>query len=113
MKQRYQLEQKGFLYSLYNALLIERRKAVDINDYNDKYIVVMTALQSLPYYLYTREIKPLLVEKKLIEMKRDGVAIRDFKGVVETLYDFFRERGIGDIESLKIRVDHLGWYYEV
>jgi len=116
MKQRYQLEQKGFLYNLYNALLIERRKVVDIyddNDKNDKYIVVMTALQSLPYYLYTREIKPLLVEKKLIEIKRDGVVIRDFKGVVETLYAFLKERGIGDIESLKIRVDHLGWYYEV
>jgi superfamily II DNA/RNA helicase len=110
MKQRYQLEQKGFLYNLYNALFIEREKAADIKD---KYLVVMTALQSLPYYLYTREIKPLLVEKKLIEMKKNGIVIRDFKGVVETLYDFFRERGIGDIESLKVRVEHLGWYYEV
>ena len=59
------------------------------------------------------EIKPLLISKRLIEMDRDNVILKDFKGVVEVLYEFFRERGLTDIESLKVRVKHLGWYYEI
>jgi len=110
LKEGYRQEQKGFLYNLYNALLVERRKAGDIKD---RFKVVMTALQTIPYYLYSREIKPLLTDRNLIELKRDNVVIKDFKGVVETLYEFFREKGLTDIESLKVRVKHVGWYYEV
>jgi len=110
LKEGYQQEQKGFLYNLYNTLLVERKKAEGIED---KFKVVMTALQTIPYYLYSREIKPLLLGKGLIEMNRDNVALKDFKGVVETLYEFFRERGLTDIESLKIWVKHIGWYYEL
>jgi len=110
LKEGYQQEQKGFLYNLYNALLVERKKAKGIED---KFKAVMTALQTIPYYLYSREIKPLLTSKGLIEINRDNVILKDFKGVVETLYGFFRERGLTDIESLKVRVKHLGWYYEV
>ena len=110
LKEKYQQEQRGFLYNLYNALLVEREKAVEIED---KFRVVMTALQAIPYYLYTKEIKPMLTEKNLIEMSRDNVIIKDFKGTVEALFDFFRERGLTDIESLKVRVNHLGWYYEL
>jgi len=110
LREKYQQEQKGFLYNLYNALLVEREKAAGIED---KFKVVMTALQAIPYYLYTKEIKPMLIEKNLIEMNRDEVIMKDFKGVVEALFDFFRERGLTDIESLKLRVNHLGWYYEL
>ena len=110
LKEGYRQEQKGFLYNLYNALLVERRKAGDIKD---RFKVVMTALQTIPYYLYSREIKSLLTNRNLIELKRDNVVIKDFKGVVETLYEFFREKGLTDIESLKVRVKHVGWYYEV
>ncbi|MCW3129954.1 MAG: helicase-related protein [Methanophagales archaeon] len=110
LKEKYQQEQRGFLYNLYNALLVEREKAEEMED---KFKVVMTALQAIPYYLYTKEIKPMLIEKNLIEMSRDEVIIKDFKGAVEALFDFFRERGLTDIESLKIRVNHLGWYYEL
>lgn len=110
LKEGYQQEQRGFLYNLYNALLVEREKAKEIED---KFKIVMNALQTIPYYLYTRNIKPLLTQKNLIEMDRDNVIIKDFKGGVETLFDFFRERGLTDIESLKVRVNHLGWYYEV
>jgi SNF2 family DNA or RNA helicase len=109
LKEKYRQEQKGFLLNLYNALLVEREKATD----REKFIVVMTALQAIPYYLYAKEIKPLLSDKNLIEMSRDNVILKDFNGVVETLYDFFRQRGLTDIESLKPRVNHLGWYYEV
>ncbi len=108
LKEKYQQEQRGFLYNLYNALLVEREKAAGIED---KFKIVMTALQAIPYYLYTREIKPMLIEKNLIEMSRDNVIIKDFKGTVEALFDFFRKRGLTDIESLKLRVNHLGWYY--
>jgi len=55
----------------------------------------------------------MLTGKGLIEMNRDNVALKDFKGVVETLYEFFRERGLTDIGSLKVRVKHTGWYYEL
>jgi len=110
LKEKYQQEQKGFLYNLYNALLVERRKAGGIED---KFKVVMTALQTIPYYLYSREIKPMLTSKALIEVSKDNVIFKDFKGVIETLYKFFRERGLTDIESLKVRVKHIGWYYEI
>jgi superfamily II DNA/RNA helicase len=109
LKERYQQEQKGFLYNLYNALLVEREKAEGIQD---KFKIVMNALQTIPYYLYTRDIKPLLTQKNLIEMNKDNVIVKDFKGVIETLFNFFREQGLTDIESLKVRVNHLGWYYE-
>ena len=110
LKERYQLEQKGFLYNLYNALVIENEKAKDIQD---KFNRVMTILQVIPYYLYTRDIKSLLIQKNLIEINKDNVIIKDFNGVIETLFNFFRERGLMDIETLKIRVKHLGWYYEI
>ncbi|MEM2259149.1 MAG: helicase-related protein [Candidatus Thermoplasmatota archaeon] len=110
LKEKYQPEQKGFLYNLYNALRVEREKA---NGLKEKFVPVMTALQTLPYYLYTRELKPLLIEKNLIEMDKDNILIKDFKGTVEALYDFFHEKGLTDIESLKVKVTHLGWYYEV
>ena len=110
LKEGYQQEQKGFLYNLYNALLVEKQKAEGIEE---KFRIVMTALQTIPYYLYSREIKQLLTKKSLIEIKRDNVIIKSFKGVVEELYEFFREKGITDIESLKVRVKHQGWYYEI
>ncbi|MCL0106475.1 phospholipase D-like domain-containing protein [Peptococcaceae bacterium] len=110
LKKGYQQEQKGFLYNLYNALLVEKRKK--IKGIGDKFKIVMNTLQTIPYY-HSRKIKPLLISKALIEMNKDNVVIEDFKGVVETLYEFFREKGLTDIESLKIRVKHLGWYYEI
>jgi len=110
LKEKYQQEQKGFLYNLYNVLWVEREKAVEIVD---KFRVVMTALQTIPYYLYTKEIKPMLIEMSLIEMNRDNVVIKDFMGAVEALFNFFRERGLTDIESLKVRVNQPGWYYEL
>jgi len=110
LKEGYQQEQKGFLYNLYNALLVDRKKAEGIEN---KFKFVMTALQAIPYYLYSKEVKPILTNKNLIEMNRDAVFIKDFKDTVETLYEFFGEKGLADIESLKVRVKHLGWYYEV
>jgi len=110
LKESYQQEQKGFLFNLYSTLLVERRKAEGIEN---KFKIVMTTLQAVPYYLYSREIKPLLISKGLIEMNRDNVFIKDFKGVIEALYEFFRKEGLTDIESLKVRVKHLGWYYEI
>jgi len=110
LKENYQQEQKGFLYNLYNSLLVERAKAVDIQK---EFKVVMTALQTIPYYLYSREVKPILTERGVIEINRNNVVIKDFKETVEILYQFFKEKGLTDIESLKIRVNHLGWYYEI
>lgn len=110
LKEEYQQEQKGFLYNLYNALLVERAKAVEIKR---EFKVVMTALQSIPYYLYVRDIKSLLTEKNLIEINKNNVIVKDFKGTIESLYQFFRGKGLADIESLKIKVKHMGWYYEI
>lgn len=110
LKEGYQHEQKGFIYNLYNVLLVERFKAEGIES---KFNVVMNALQTIPYYLYSREIKGFLTSKNLVEMNRDNIIIKDFRGVVETLYEFLREKGLTDIESLKIRVKHVGWYYEI
>jgi len=110
LKEGYQQEQKGFLYNLYNTLLVERNRAKEIED---KFKVVMTALQTLPYYLYSREIKSLLINKDLIRLDRDNITLRDFKDTIETLHEFLRERGITDIRSLRTRVNHIGWYYEI
>lgn len=110
LKAGYQQEQKGFLYNLYNALIVEREKAKGLED---KFKIVMTTLQTIPYYLYTRELKPLLTDKNLIELNRDNISIKDLNGVIEVLFNFFRAQGLTDIESLKVRVDHLGWFYEL
>ncbi|RLB89211.1 MAG: hypothetical protein DRH10_06330, partial [Deltaproteobacteria bacterium] len=110
LKEQYQQEQRGFLYQLYNALLVEREKA---EEFKDRFTIVMTALQTIPYYLYTKEIKPKLTEGNLIELNRENVIVKDFAGTVDTLFDFFRERGLVDIESLRLRVRHPGWWYEV
>lgn len=110
LKEGYQQEQKGFLYNLYNTLLVEREKASGIES---KFKIVMTALQTIPYYLYTKEIKPLLAKNNLIEINKNNIITKDFNGVVETLHNFFKEKGFTDIESLKIRVEHMGWYYEI
>jgi len=110
LKEEYRQEQRGFLYNLYNTLLIHRENTEGIED---KFKVVMTTLQTLPYYQYTREIKPLLTDKNLIEINRENIVVKDFRGIIETLYNFFGERGLTDIKSLKIEVNHLGWYYEV
>ncbi|MDI6850992.1 MAG: helicase-related protein [bacterium] len=110
LKEGYKQEQKGFLFNLFNALLVERKKAEGIEN---KFKVVMTALQTIPHYSYSREMKHLLTERNIIDLNKDNVIIKDFKGVIEILYEFFREKGITDIESLKVRVKHVGWYYEV
>jgi len=91
-------------------LLVKRDNA---KEFGDNFTVIMTALQTIPFYLYSREIKQLLTEKNLIELNKDNVNIKDFKGVVETLHNFFRDKGLTNIESLKVKVEHVGWYYEV
>ena len=55
----------------------------------------------------------MLTNKNLIEQIRDSVIIKDFKEVIETLYEFFKKKGLTDIESLRVRVKHVGWYYEI
>lgn len=109
-KEDYEQEQKGFLYNLFSTLHVEREKAKDIKK---KFKTVMINLQSIPYQNYSREIKSLLTSRGLIEMNRDNVSLKDFRGVVEVLYEFFMEKGLTNIDSLKIRVNHLGWYYEI
>ena len=89
---------------------MERAKAEGIAD---KFKVVMNTLQVIPYYSYSREIKPFLFSKNLIEDVKNGVILKDFRRVVEALYEFFEERKLTDIESLKVTVKHVGWYYEV
>lgn len=110
LKEAYKLEQKGFLYNLYNALLVEMNKAEGLTD---RFNIVMNTLQTIPYYLYSRDIKTLLIRGGLIEMDRDTVNIKSFKGTIDALFDFFWEKGLTSIDSLKVRVNHLGWYYEV
>lgn len=106
--------QRGFLNDLYNKLLTEDSAKKMDKDFEKKYKVVMTALQTVPYYLYTRDIKSLLIQKNLIETRKNNlIAIKDFMRTIETLYAFFHEKGLSDIESLKVRVSHLGWWYEL
>ena len=108
LKREYQPEQKGFLYNLYNALILEREKARELENYKS----VLNVLQLLPYYQYSREIKSLLVERNLIEVdKNNHVKIKDVKGVVDTLYSQFLMWGIADIRSLRVEKKHLGWFY--
>jgi len=110
LKEDYVPKLTGFLHNLYNALLADRNKAKGIES---KYKVVMATLQIIPNHPYARDIKQILIDKNLIETNRDNVIIKDFKGVIETLYEFFREKGLTKIESLKVKVKHLGWYYEL
>ncbi len=108
LKKEYQPEQKGFLYNLYNALILERDKARGLENYKS----VLNVLQLLPYYQYSREIKSLLVERNLIEVgKNNNVKIKDLKGVIDTLYSQFLMWGIADIKSLRVEKKHLGWFY--
>jgi SNF2 family DNA or RNA helicase len=108
LKKEYQQEQRGFLYNLYNALILERDRAKELENYKS----VLNILQLLPYYQYSRDIKSLLVERNLIEVdKSNHVKIRDVKGVVDTLYSHFLMLGMADIKSLKVERSHLGWFY--
>jgi len=110
LKKGYTREQKGFLNKLYNNLWIEREKASDIQS---KFNNVMIVLQNVNPNSYSKEIKDLLTQKGLIEINKEDVILKDFKESIKTLYEFFREKGISNIESLKIEVKHIGWYYEV
>ncbi len=110
LKEGYQQEQKGFLYNLYNALLVERMKAVGMED---TFKVVMTVLQTIPYYLYAKEVKALLTGRGLIEVNKNQITLKDFKGVIHALHEYFRQRGLANIESLKVDYKHAGWYYEI
>lgn len=103
-------EQKGFLNNLFNALLVEREKAKDIES---EFYVVMNTLKNIPYYLYTKEIKKILAENEFIEVNKDTIIIKDYKSTVENLYSFFKNQGLTEVESLKITVNHLGWFYEI
>ena len=108
LKREYQPEQKGFLYNLYNALILERERARELENYKS----VLNVLQLLPYYQYSREMKSLLVDRNLIEVdKNNHVKIRDVRGVVNTLYSQFLMWGIADIRSLRVEKKHLGWFY--
>lgn len=108
LKREYQHEQKGFLYNLYNALILEKDRARELENYKS----VLNVLQLLPYYMYSREIKSLLVERGLIEVgKNNDVKIKDVRGVVDTLYSHFLMWGIADIKSLRVEKRHLGWFY--
>jgi len=111
LKEKYKQEQKGFLYHLYNALL-PIRENLDENIRN-KFNRVMIVLQLIHYYRYTSDIKSLLTQKGLIEINKDSISIKDYRETIETLFNFFKEKGKVDIESLEVRVKHLGWYYEV
>ncbi|MBW9219885.1 DEAD/DEAH box helicase family protein [Methanothermococcus sp. SCGC AD-155-N22] len=116
LKEGYNHRQKGFLYNLYSTLIFKRREVGEreIKNIENKFKTVMIVLRTIPHYLYSKEIKPLLVSKGLIEVRRNNdIKIKDFKGTVETLFEFFKEKGLTDIESLKIKVNHVGWYYEV
>ena len=73
----------------------------------------MNSLQAVPHYSYSRELKPLLIGKDLIEIKCSIVKIKDYKSTIETLHNFFTEKGLTNIASLKITVKHVGWFYEV
>lgn len=108
LRREYQPEQKGFLYNLYNALILERDRAKELENYKS----VLNVLQLLDYRQYSRDIKSLLVDRNLIEVnKNNNVKIKDVKGVVDTLYSHFLMWGIADIKSLRVEERHLGWFY--
>ncbi|MBW9220755.1 hypothetical protein KKP91_00865 [Methanothermococcus sp. SCGC AD-155-M21] len=112
LKRGYNQKQKGFLYNLCNTLLPKRG---EVGDIRNKFDTTMIILQTIPYYLYSKEVKPLLVSKGLIEVNRNNndIKIKDFKGTIETLFEFFKEKGLTNVESLEIREKNLGWYYEI
>jgi len=108
LRKEYQPEQKGFLYNLYNALVVEREKGRELENYKS----VLNTLQLLQYQQYSRDIKSLLVERKLVEVgKNNNVKILNLKGVVNTLYSHFLMWGLAEIPSLKVEKKHIGWFY--
>ncbi len=109
LRREFKLQQKGFLYNLYNALILERENAKEL----EKYKPVVNILQVLDYRQYSREIKSLLVQRNLIEVdKNNNVKIKDLKGVVGALYNYFLMMNMADIKSLKVVKKHLGgWFY--
>lgn len=61
---------------------------------------------------YSRDIKSLLVERKLVEVdKNNNVKILNLKGVVDTLYSHFLRWNLSRIPSLKVEKKHIGWFY--
>ncbi len=108
LKREYRPEQKGFLYSLFNALILEKEKAKGLENYKS----VLNILQLLDYRQYSKIIKSLLVDRNLIEVdKNNNVKIKDVKGVVDTLYSHFLMWGLADIKSLRVEKRYLGWFY--
>ena len=108
LRKGYKPKQKGFLNELCNKLIVEKKNAEDIENYSS----VLNILSLLDYRQYSREIKSLLTEENLIEVDRyNKVTIKDFRGVVNTLHNYFLSRGIGDIKSLRLRRVNVGWFY--
>lgn len=108
LRSEFQPEQRGFLYNLWNALILEKERARELENYRS----VVNILQLLDYRQYSREIKSLLLERNLIEVgKNNNVKIRDVKAVVDTFYNHFLMRGVADIKSLRVEKKHLGWFY--
>ncbi len=109
LKKEYTVTQIGFLGALCNALLREREKMKN----NDKYIMVLATLPTIPSNPYSREIKQRLTQKGLIEMNREEVVIKNVERTVNELLNIFRDYGLSEISSLKVQLNHVGWWYEI
>jgi len=100
--------QRGFLKKLHDKLLTRRDETKDIQ----KFKSVLITLRSLPYYVYSREIKNLLSENDLMKSYGNDIEIKDVNNIVDLLSEYFDEKGVSEIGSLKVETKHLGWYYE-
>lgn len=104
--------QSGFIYNLFNALLVKREEARSSSIF-DRYRSVVLILQLLPHHTYSRELKELLLKMNLISINNNNVIVNNLVDTVNTLYDYLvKEKGITSIDSLKPNVKHWGWYYE-
>ena len=100
-------EQRGFLKELSNALLLKRR---DVSD-SEKFKSVYNTVSRLPFRLYSREIKSLLIDYNLIKMKGNQIDITDIDELVDSLYDYLNDKGVLGLESVKVEHKMKGWYY--
>ena len=99
-------DQKGFLRVLSNTLTL---KISDVTD-REKFKSVYNTVLRLPFRLYSREIKSLLIDHGLIKMQGNQIDITDIDELVDSLYDYLNDKGVLGLPSVRVEHKMKGWY---
>jgi len=106
----YKSPMKGFIQELFLGLL-QFEKTGKVKE-KERFVSVMNTLQMISSSPgNSREIKKLLADRKLIDVKKNNLKILDGNKIIEALYTYFKTHKIKDIHSLEVTKKLSGWFY--